>query len=284
MARSIALAAKDRQLAVLVNQLAADLSSTISSVGGGWFSMARRCGWMRWMFFRFMDFMVPGIVLHYILRKRGIEAEVRKSLATGAAQVAVLGAGYDLLAWMLHEEFPEVNFIEFDHPATQAPKRSALPESRNFHYGEIDLEKEAFGEVASSCPHFNKGVPTVFIAEGLTMYLREGRVAELLADFSRLSGDTGRVIFTFMEKDQDGSIDFRDQRRGVGTWLRWRSEPFLWGIRREDLSGFLELSSLGNIEVADDARLRAQFLTPLGLGDLRIARGECLCYCSPTHR
>jgi len=103
----------------------------------------------------------------------------------------------------------------------------------------------------------------------------------LLSEFAEIAGAKGRVIFTFMEKAGDGSINFRDQRRIVSTWLSWRSEPFRWGARRSDLDELLRASGLADFEVADDTQLRQQFLVPLGLGDLPIARGECLCYCKP---
>ncbi len=41
-------------------------------------------------------------------------------------QVIILAAGYDTLAWRLSAEYPMVNFIEVDHPATGRAKRHAL--------------------------------------------------------------------------------------------------------------------------------------------------------------
>jgi O-methyltransferase involved in polyketide biosynthesis len=121
----------------------------------------------------------------------------------------------------------------------------------------------------------------VFVAEGLTMYLREERVAALLRDLASLAGPAGRVIFTFMEEDDAGSIGFRGQNPLVAGWLKLRSEPFLWGIRRDRLPGFLASCGLGDVEVMDEVRLRDQILSPRGLGEIRLARGECVCLCSP---
>jgi methyltransferase (TIGR00027 family) len=277
VARSIVLAAEDERLRTLVAEGEAETLRRILGESGGWFGWARRRDWARGLFFNAMDLMVPGIVPHYLARKRRIETAVREALAGGAARVVVLGAGFDALAWRLHGDFPEVAFVELDHPATQRVKRRALGEAVNFTFGQVDLV------VDSLATHLKPaaGVSTVFVAEGLTMYLREERVAALLRDLASLAGPAGRVIFTFMEEDDAGSIGFRGQNPLVAGWLKLRSEPFLWGIRRDRLPDFLASCGLGNPEVVDDAALRAEVLAPLGLREIRLARGECLCLCSP---
>src|SRR5210317_2104986 len=52
----------------------------------------------------------------------------RNGIHVGAAQVLVLGAGYDTLGWRLAPEFPGVNFFEIDHPATALLKAKGIDE------------------------------------------------------------------------------------------------------------------------------------------------------------
>ena len=277
VARSIVLAAEDSRLRNLVAPGEAEILSRILGEGGGWFGWARRRARARGIFFKAMDLMVPGVVPHYLARKRRIEVAVRGTLAAGATRVVVLGAGFDTLAWRLHSEFPEVEFLELDHPATQGVKRRALGEAANFSFGQVDLAVSSLGDDLKPAA----GASTVFVAEGLTMYLREERVAALLRDLASLAGPAGRVVFTFMEEDDAGSIGFRGQNPLVAGWLKLRSEPFLWGIRRDRMPGFLESCGLGNTEVLDEVRLRDEILVPHGLREIRLARGECVCLCSP---
>jgi methyltransferase (TIGR00027 family) len=271
------LAAEHDRLRKLVAPGEAEILRRILGEGGGWFGLARRQAWARGVFFKAMDLMVPGIVAHYLARKRSIEIGVREALAGGAVRVVVLGAGFDTLAWRLHEEFQVVEFLELDHPATQRVKRRALGEAVNLSYGQVDLALESLGDRLNPVG----GSSSVFVAEGLTMYLPEERVVALLRDLASLAGPAGRVIFTFMEEDDAGSIGFRGQNPLVAPWLKWRSEPFLWGIRRDRLPGFLASCGLGKAEVVDEAGLRDEILVPRGLGEIRLARGECLCLCSP---
>lgn len=280
VARSIVLAAEDERLRKLVAPGEVEILWRILGEGGGWFGWARRRVWARGIFFKTMDLMVPGIVPHYLARKRRIEVAVREAVAGGATRVVVLGAGFDTLAWRLRDEFPDVEFLELDHPATQGVKRRALGEAANFTYRQVDLAEEWLGDRLKTAG----GISTVFVAEGLTMYLREERVAALLRDLASLAGPAGRVIFTFMEEDDAGSIGFRGQNPLVAGWLKLRSEPFLWGIRRDHLPGFLESCGLGEVELIDDVRLRDEILVPHGLGEIRLARGECVCLCSSIVR
>src|SRR5882672_5169852 len=69
---------------------------------------------------------VPGLLLHFMLRKRWIEEAVRAALAEGCEQVVVVGAGFDTLALRLSREFRSATFVEIDHPATQASKMRAI--------------------------------------------------------------------------------------------------------------------------------------------------------------
>lgn len=277
VARSIVLAAVDDRLRKLVADGEVEILRRILGEGGGWFGLARRRAWARGFFFKAMDLMVPGIVPHYLVRKRRIEIAVREALAGGAARVVVLGAGFDTLAWRLHGEFPEVEFLELDHPATQGVKRRALGEAASLSYGQVDLAVSSLGDDLRPAGEGS----TVFVAEGLTMYLREERVSALLSDLASLAGPAGWVIFTFMAEDDAGSIGFRGQNPLVAGWLKLRSEPFLWGIRRDRLPGFLASCGLGKMEVLDEVRLRDEILVPCGLREIRLARGECLCLCSP---
>ena len=245
-----------------------------------WFEYALRHAWTRTALGLVERVTLPGIITHYLARKAWIEAAGRAALARGATQVVVLGAGFDTLAWRLHGESPSVEFIELDHPATQAPKRHALGGAPNFTFLAGDLSVQSPAEMLRACPAFSHARPTLFIAEGLLMYFPEPRVAMLLRELATLTCAPADVLFTFMAQAVDGSINFRGESAAIGWWLRWSREPFQWGIPREKLVAFLQPLGLQAATVADHEDLRAQFLAPRGLAHLSLARGECLCHCS----
>jgi methyltransferase (TIGR00027 family) len=279
IARSILLASKDPFLHSLVLYQEPEILKRILNCG--WFDRATDFRPVRQILFGIERLLLPGIIAHYLLRKRRIELAVREAITSGVSQVIVLGAGFDTLAWRLHTEFPQVSFWEIDHHATQNVKHRALEDRTNFHFLPLDLAKEPLAPHLMEYPVFSVERPSIFIAEGLTMYLSAERVSMLLKD---IAGLAGHLVFTFMERDAAGSIGFRGEGPLVARWLRWRSEPFLWGVSQQELIPFLAAADFGHPVVHDHEILREQILAPLDLGEIPLACGECICICSPVSR
>jgi methyltransferase (TIGR00027 family) len=280
IAKSILLMSREPRLAKLVPTGEPELLRRILSETGSmvWFDrvIGNRLG--RMAIFWMERFLLDGIQLHYLARKRWIEMKVREAIAGGISQVVVVGAGFDLLAWRLADGFPTVEFFEIDHPATQRPKWEVLKGKTNFHFITADLSRVSVRQALEGCAAFSFERPAASVAEGLTMYLEEEKVSNLLRELGEIGGE---LIFTFMRKSADGSIQFRNENPLVGWWLGRRQEPFKWGISREDLEGFLAGSSLKFLEFADHETLREVILAPLTIDHHSLARGECLCYCAP---
>ncbi|WP_052573757.1 class I SAM-dependent methyltransferase [Haloferula sp. BvORR071] len=284
--RSILLSARDASLAPLLSAGEEEATRRIlgERASEGWFGFAEQQPWFRSCLMAAKHLLLGGIFAHYLARKRWIEGEVFRALEAGVRQVVIAGAGYDTLAWRLHRDWPEVQFFEVDHPATQAPKREALGESENLHFLPGDLSALTLPEILVPDARYRRDESTLLIAEGLTMYLPEPRVRALLASAAMLAGTKGRVIFTFMEAGEDGSISFRGENPLVSLWLQLRREPFRWGCSRDELSSFLRSTGLRAESVANHRELRARILAPRRAPFVRLARGECLCLCEPLVR
>lgn len=204
----------------------------------------------RWTrrFWRALERMtLPGIIHHYWRRKRWIEARCRAAIADGYNRVIILGAGFDTLGIRLAREFAAVEVIEMDHPATQSAKQRALllngvPLPENLRFACLNLAEEEFPA------HRFEEAPTVFILEGLLMYLPERAVGNLFDAMGKLPGGKTKVIFSFMSKWPDGSSGFRPHSRLIHGWLALRGEPFTWSIAPERIEGFLATHGFQLIE------------------------------------
>ena len=285
IARSTLLAARDHERHRLVPAGAeAPVAAMLAADGNAfWFKLALHHPGVGALLRRLERKVLPGIITHYLARKRWLENATTAALDAGCMQVVVLGAGFDSLAWRLHRARPGVRFFELDHPATQAAKRTALRVEANFTFLAADLATVLPGGVLRACPGFSPVQPTLFLAEGLLMYFPEDRVAALLRDLAGLTRPAANVLFSFMATGPDGAIAFQGEPAAVGWWLRRQSEPFRWGITRAALPTFLRACGLQLAALADDEILRDQILTPLGLARLPLARGECLCACTTQH-
>jgi methyltransferase (TIGR00027 family) len=217
---------------------------------------------------------IPGILLHYALRKKCIKELARSALANGVAQVVILGAGFDPLSSELQREFSTAEFWEIDHPATQRHKVRACSEIgiERVHFVAVDLSAAGLDKEALIRNGFDSAKRTIWIAEGLLMYFPADIVSSLIRTLSNLSAPESQLAFTFMEKQRDGRIRFDSQTKLVTWWLRIRGEPFLWGTTRNELAEFIQPWHV--IRFFDHNDLRK-----IGseLADEVIAKGEVIC-------
>jgi methyltransferase (TIGR00027 family) len=230
---------------------------------------------------------IPGILLHYGLRKRYLEAIARRALTEGCTQVVVFGAGYDTLALRLSAELPTVQFVEMDHPATQQVKVQALERRMrigpNLRFLAADLARDRWAERLRSVPEYSRRGDTVFVADGLLMYLRSDHVDAVFRFIRDQSGPNSRFAFTFMEPLADGTIAFRDSSRLVAPWLWLRGEPFVWGVRRDQLATFLGSRGFSPRELATPDTLRARYLAGGVPADPCLADGEYISVAARLH-
>lgn len=242
-----------------------------------WLALSRH-PWFHRLFEAFESRVVPGMALHQVLRKRWLEQAVEQGLAEGVRQVVVLGGGLDTLAARLARRHPSTRFLEADHPATQAVKRAALDRAGylgpNLALAAVDFNRTPLGDALRARPEFRPDVPTLFLCEGVLMYLEPVAVDRLFAALRALPCPSLRFAFTYMEPGADGSIAFAGSRPVVKAWLRWRKEAFTWGLARRDLEGFLASRGFALEQAADDGTLRGLFLQ--GMPEARIAAGEKL--------
>lgn len=127
--------------------------------------------------------MIPGIQLHYALRKLELERFAKESLERGVRQVIVLGAGYDTLCLRLARQCSNISFFEIDHPDTQLPKVISLKERRekpdNLNFISNDFLEKDLSVILQDNESIDSSAPTLVIAEGLLMYLSETVVRNL---------------------------------------------------------------------------------------------------------
>jgi methyltransferase (TIGR00027 family) len=214
---------------------------------------ARTIRWSRsqWILslYKSLDWMLPGQFEAFAQRKTFCERQVREGIGGGAAQILVLGAGYDTLGWRLAPEFPSVKFFEIDHPATSRLKSKgidAMGQRDNLHLIPADLGKQKLVDVLKSEELWDQSGQTVIVAEGLVMYLAPEAARDLFLQCALIAGAGSRIAFTYIPTGADGRPD-AGRWTGLMLWLQKAAgEPWLWSVRPEELGPFLEESGWTN--------------------------------------
>ena len=236
---------------------------------------------LRPFFNRLENYIIPGIQLHYLVRKRRIEEIALDALNDDFRQIVIFGAGFDTLAVRLHRNFPDVNFIEVDYPTTQKAKKIAIEKHRliseNLKFVPLDITNEKFSQQLSSNKFYRQNTKTLFIAEGLLMYLRKAEIENLFDFVLQNSAKNSRFAFTFMERQSDGRIAFRNSSKFVDFWLKKNGEPFRWSLQNAELDNFLTGRNFTLKSLDDAVTFRQRYLTAPELNKLSLAVGESLC-------
>ena len=244
----------------------------------GWFEICLRHRITRQLLFSAERFFLPGIFLHYHVRKLELAEFVRSSHAAGIRQLVVLGAGLDTLAWR-HALATDACCFELDHPATQEVKRRALHhEVRKPELLAADLMRDSPSDLLRNQALFDPSAPVAVVAEGLLMYFPVHRVRELMHDLSMIAAPGSRFAFTFMEARAGKPLAFHHARPAVNSWLRARQEPFRWGIERPHVASFITEQGweLDRLSSPDD--FRSRHLAPRGLANAQLAIGESIAF------
>ena len=110
----------------------------------------------------------------------------------------------------------------------------------NLHLIAVGLSERRLADVLTANKSWDGAAQTVVLAEGLLMYLPDAAVRDLLGQCVAMTGAESRIAFTYVGTMADGRPD-------AGPWtslllwtLKVNGEPWLWSIRPDQLSRFLE--------------------------------------------
>ncbi len=143
----------------------------------------------------------PGLVAmarHLVIRTRFFDDYLLRAAADGCAQVVVPAAGLDTRAFRLAWP-PGVRLFELDMPEVLAFKervlaeQGAVPACRRTALA-ADLREDWAAVLVGA--GFDPGVRTVWLIEGLLVYLADAEAARLLDTVGILSGPGSRLALT----------------------------------------------------------------------------------------
>ncbi|MCW8830688.1 MAG: SAM-dependent methyltransferase, partial [Gammaproteobacteria bacterium] len=194
------------------------------------------------------------------LRKRFIEVKTLEAIEQDTTQVISLGAGFDTLAWRLHSRYPSVQFVEIDHPATSREKTEAFSRSglspENLRFLAVDLTEHDLAGVLAENDCFDPNKKTLFICEGVLMYLNLGAVTMLFKTLKQFNSQSN-FVFT--------AIAPMDSRNNNASWLlklylKIKNEPLSWSIEQAEIETFLKEQGYDLLDSADGVEMYLRFL------------------------
>ena len=207
------------------------------------------------------------------LRHRFIDDQLIAALEGAAAQVVLLGAGYDTRAYRFSDQLAGRPVFEVDLAAISRAKAAIiarhgreLPDP-NVVRVEIDFESQALGDVLPGSG-FSVGAPTFFVWEGVPMYLTRAAVEATLDAVHDLGGEGSRIAHDMWHLVDDPGLLGTARRSAPGA-LSLIGEAVTFGVHPEDYEFFLGRHGFRIVDLALASELRARYSpdTPAAVDD-----------------
>jgi len=187
--------------------------------------------------------IIPGAADSLVARTRYIDDYLKQCIDDGIEQLVILGAGYDSRAYRFDELRPRVRVFEVDHPDTQQAKIQkvkrifgSLPS--HVTYVGLDLDEKKLGEGLLKAG-YRKDKKTLFIWEGVTVYLTPEAVDETLAFVAENSGKGSSIIFDYaFQFALDATSDSEEAKKWRKAYER-RGEPPKFALKEDEVEEFL---------------------------------------------
>jgi methyltransferase (TIGR00027 family) len=187
--------------------------------------------------------IIPGASDSLVVRTRYIDDYLDKCIDEGIEQLVILGAGYDSRAYRFKQLRGKVKVFEVDHPDTQRVKiqkvKKILGSLLDYVvYVALDLNERQLGEALLE-NGYDKKKRTLFIWEGVTVYLAPEAVDKTLAFVANYSGEGSSIIFDYaFQSALDPRSESVDAKKWQAAYER-RGEPPKFGINEGAVEEFL---------------------------------------------
>ena len=211
----------------------------------------------RWKFFP------KGIYEYVIARTKFIDKIFKDAIKKGIEQIVIFGAGFDSRAIRLNEKNTNIKIFELDSLHTQKEKiqqlkKRNIPISSNTIFIPIDFNIESINEKLKSNA-FNQNKVSLFIMEGLIMYLNEKAVDELFKLINKITAPGSMVIFDYIYASVLRKENIYHGENSIYEKMNSINESWLFGIEKGEIEIFLKKYNLKLIENLNSQDLEKKF-------------------------
>jgi methyltransferase (TIGR00027 family) len=213
---------------------------------------------------------IPGAAGEVVVRTKYIDDYLKECIRDGIQQLVILGAGYDSRAYRIEDLKGKVKVFEVDHPATQKAKTEKLRDMfgslpNHVVYVPIDFNEEKLDQRLFESG-YDRRLKTLFIWEGVTMYIPAEAIDETVAFVVRNSGEGSSIIFNYVYQSVvDGTCQLGVARKHQ-AYLTSLGEPFIFGIEEGKIEEFLSTRGFCQIKNASPDFLERTYFTGANQG------------------
>lgn len=206
-----------------------------------------------------------GIYEYTIARTKYIDTVFQEILAEGFDQILIFGAGFDTRALRFQTKDGDTKIFELDVPITQKAKlgqylKRKLTIPANVQFISVDFDKESLSEKLEQAG-FNKNGRSLFVLEGLLMYLQPESVDETFKVIERFAGKASEVVFDYVRAPVLRQAGLYYGERDIVKSVAKAGERWSFGIEEGEIEGFVKKYGLIVAEHKDAQDLEQKYFT-----------------------
>ena len=209
----------------------------------------------------------PGVYEYMIARTAFFDDLFQRAFRRGFSQIVLFGAGYDTRFYRFGLLNHDVRIFELDSPGTQNRKLGLLKKHgieipENIIHVAIDFNHEAIDETLKKAG-FRKAVKTLFMVEGVFMYLPPHSVDAVLKSIVEAGTRDCSLAFDYPASiDQDELHRYHGAENVINALKNPELEESLnFTVKESEIGNFLSERGFVLISHWDPQRLEETYLT-----------------------
>ncbi len=207
--------------------------------------------------------MMPGVNGAIVSRIRFIDEVVEQCLSSGFRQMVIIGAGYDTRAYRIDGVSEKLKVFEVDHPLTTEIKTKTITDIFHGLPGHVTYVPVIFGQDRMDQKlignGFQKGLKTLFIAEGLLMYIPPQAVDDLLAFITAASSPDSILVADYFPSDViDGTSPLKEAMV-LKQFVENEASTLMFGIEEGTAFDFFDHRGFYNINLVSAPSLKQAY-------------------------
>jgi len=222
-----------------------------------------------------------GMYEYVIARTKYIDAAFKQALADRFDQIVLFGAGFDTRALRFRSDLGGIRVYELDAPLTQKAKlgryrQRGLSVPANVVFVAIDFDNESLPAKLREIG-FGDNQRSLFIMEGVLMYLRPESADATLRTIGALAGKESRLVFDYARSSVLRGENTQYGEAGVTGAVAKVNEQWRFGLEPSQLESFLSTYGFRLKDHEDSSNLeKLYFRDSNGQAVGRINGTQCL--------
>jgi methyltransferase (TIGR00027 family) len=220
-----------------------------------------------------------GIYAYVIARTKYIDAAFEKALLQQFDQILIFGAGFDTRALRFGDRLGTARVWELDAAPTQQAKLQRYKElnltvPENVQWIAIDFDHESLPAKLHNSG-FESAKRSLFVLEGLIMYLQAESVDAAFGTISEFSGAGSRVVFDYVVAAVLRNEGRRLGQSRIARTVSKAGEQWQFGLDVETIEPFLDKYGFALVDHRDSQALEKTYFSD--------AEGKILKRVNATH-